>query len=376
MQKVDLLIRNGRVIDPARNLDAIANVAVRQGEIVACEAEISAKKEIDASGCIVAPGLIDHHGHINYLGSDIGSPPDLTAIPGGVTAMADCGCTGVSNCRAFYDQLKNCLIKTKLYINVSPLGQSTKQFTEQIDPESWDYEQFETAFRYCGDDALGLKIRISNKIVGASGLKTLVAGLAYAERLGKHVLVHVPDPPVPQAEVVELLRPGDIFCHVYHQKGFTILENGSVSRAVLKARERGVLFDSAHGQNNFSWQVAEAAVSEGFFPDIISSDLTSKTFCSAPLYNMPYILTKFLLLGMDLRDVIRCVTVNPAKVMGLKGGTLAPGSCADIAILKLKDGHYSFPDSMGEIRNWDHLLVNQLTVLDGTVVYRNPEFFG
>ena len=270
------------------------------------------------------------------------------------------------------------MIRTKLYINVSPLGQSTKQYAEYIDTESWSLEQFERAFDYCGEDALGLKIRICEKVVRGTGLHVLEKGIEYAKKLSRRVLVHVPESPVPQSDVLALLRKNDIFCHVYHQKGFTIIENGRVSDAAWNARRRGVIFDAAHGQNNFSWAVAEAAIAEGFFPDVISSDLTSKTFCRAPLYNLPYIMSKFLLLGMSLTEVIRCVTETPARIIGAEGqlGTLKLGSFADITLLKLVPGSYTIPDSMHQNRQAKQLLVNQMTILNGEIMYRNPTFFG
>ena len=57
-----LLIKNGRVMDPASGLDRICDVAIAGGRIVSLQtpgADFSPNKTIDATGCIVAPGLID-----------------------------------------------------------------------------------------------------------------------------------------------------------------------------------------------------------------------------------------------------------------------------------------------------------------------------
>ena len=60
----DLVIANGRVMDPESGLDGVRNVGIRGGKIAAISAEaLEGKKTIDAKGLIVAPGFIDLHEH-------------------------------------------------------------------------------------------------------------------------------------------------------------------------------------------------------------------------------------------------------------------------------------------------------------------------
>ena len=57
-----ILIKNGRVINPASGFDALADVAIAAGRIVsigAVPADFAPNKTIDASGCVVVPGLVD-----------------------------------------------------------------------------------------------------------------------------------------------------------------------------------------------------------------------------------------------------------------------------------------------------------------------------
>jgi dihydroorotase len=207
-------------------------------------------------------------------------------------------------------------------------------------------------------------------------MESLIKGIEVAEEFNTKILLHPSDPPVPVGEVLGLMRNGDIYCHVYNDQGFTVLENGEVCDAAWKARERGVLFDLAHGGRNFSWEVAEKAFKEGFYPDLISSDTTTKTWNYKPIYNLPNVMSKALFLGMGISDVIRCVTDNAAEAMNMGGewGTLTAGTCADIAILKLKEGHYPLVDANGMVREAKHLLVPQCTIVDGQMLYRNAEF--
>lgn len=116
----------------------------------------------------------------------------------------------------------------------------------------------------------------------------------------------------------------------------------------------------------------------GFLPDIISTDLNTVTWCKPPLYNLLSVLSKFLLLGVPLEKILACVTSTPARLMGEEGelGTLAPGSCADIAILRVAERPVEFVDTEGERRNGRQLVLPMATLLDGVLVWRSQELCG
>lgn len=91
--KDSLLIRGGRVIDPANNIDEIADVLVVDGKISAVEPDIkfSAQQEYDAAGKIVAPGLIDMHVHFREPGQEAKEDfvsGSKAAVAGGYTTVA------------------------------------------------------------------------------------------------------------------------------------------------------------------------------------------------------------------------------------------------------------------------------------------------
>ena len=88
-----ILIKNGRVVDPARNFDEIADVAIAAGRVLAIgrtPPDFAPNRTIDARGCIVAPGLVDlaarlrepGHEHEGMLESEMAA-----AVAGGVTSL-------------------------------------------------------------------------------------------------------------------------------------------------------------------------------------------------------------------------------------------------------------------------------------------------
>ena len=179
------------------------------------------------------------------------------------------------------------------------------------------------------------------------------------------------------AQREELLRPGDVFCHCYHAKGNTILDDkGHVSKEIWEAKKRGVLFDAANGKSNFAFSVAEPAMAEGFFPDIISTDLTCLTIYKDYSFGLPYVLSKYICMGMPVDQVLKAATETPAKWLGKETeiGTLAPGARADIAVFRWKEMPVTYRDARGDSYCGKGLLIPQMTVKDGVIVFRQPDF--
>ena len=377
VEELDLRIENGRIFDPASHRDEIGTIGVRNGKIEPASPETPAKLTVDASGCCVFPGFVDWHTHLFSRGSGFGIDPDLF-FASGVTTAVDMGSAGHANVAALLQELSGRDMDTQVYMNVSPVGQVGYGINEPLGDEALRSPHWNEVLDRYGSRIAGLKLRISKPIVGELGLQPLDTAEELAQEYGLPLCVHTTNPPESQIEVLARLRKGDIFSHVYHQVGYTILdEQGHVLPQAWQAKERGVLFDVGHGRVNFSFAVAEQAIRQGFFPDIISTDATPATYGKKTAYkDMACLLSRFLSLGMSLEQVIRCVTVNLAAQLGRAGeiGTLAVGSRADIAICRQTEAEVTFADSLGEVRTGDCVLVPCMTIAKGRIVACQSDF--
>jgi dihydroorotase len=89
---MDLLVKNGRVVDPARNIDTTTDVLIRDGKIASIgKADASGISVFDAAGLIVAPGFFDIHVHLREPGTEEAETIESggnAAVAGGFTAVA------------------------------------------------------------------------------------------------------------------------------------------------------------------------------------------------------------------------------------------------------------------------------------------------
>ncbi|MBR4578260.1 MAG: amidohydrolase family protein [Oscillospiraceae bacterium] len=372
--KADLLIRNGRLLDPAIGLDQKGDLAIKDGRILRLGAvDFTPALEMDAEGCLVTPGWIDCHGHLYEKGTTNGIPVDLVSIPMGTTAMADAGSTGVANYRGLLDYLRSAKVKCRMMLNVASGGiVIPSKVPESVDPATWEPEAIRDAIGKIGPYFMGLKIRISRPIVKDLSLEPLKRAVELAEELGCRVVVHATDPSAPMGEMAQLLRRDDIICHIYHGTGHTILdENARVDKKILQARERGVIMDAASGRGNFSFKVASCAIRDGFLPDSISTDITMLNWHHPYAGTLPAVMSKYLELGMNVPQIIERVTSGPALQLGIAGiGSLREGSCADLTVSKLEDADVSFVDREGTQIRCKKLFSPKATLIDGEILYR------
>lgn len=374
----DIIIKNGRILDPGQNLDQKADVAISNGEIVQISPQINepAVRTVNAEGCIVCPGLMDIHTHINYRGQDNGMAVDLGNIPYGVTYAVDAGSTGISSYRAFLLMLNSCDTRTKVFLNVSPTGLiMPSKVEEPVDPSLWDRASFDEAIREYGDAILGFKIRISKNIVKELGIAPLDATVELAQSYHKKVMIHATNPPIPMAEVVEHMRSGDIISHIYHGNGLHLFADGEMSERVREAQRRGICMDVSPGQGNFSIAVARRAIAEGFLPDTISTDMNRANWNHPMVFSLTAVMSKMMALGMQLPDVIQATTWNAAKAIGEEKrlGALLVGRSADITVLRQVNRPVTWFDKYGNIAQGTTVLSPVSTIVNGKLLYQSIE---
>jgi predicted amidohydrolase len=379
--KVDFRITGGTIIDPERGVNAPGEVLTRGNAIVgaAQQETIEAQTAINAEGCLVLPGLIDFHAHLYGGGTESGVPADSALLPMGVTTGVDAGSCGSANYESFVRTAAAASqVRIFSFINISPEGLIVTRYPEELNPEYYDEARITELFQRYRGQCLGLKIRLSKELVGDLGGSPLEHTLQLAERIGCAVTVHTTNPPIPPEAIAEMLRPGDVYCHMYQGIGDTIVGgDGKVRPQIYEARRRGVIFDTANGRKNFSFRVAKAALSEGFLPDIISSDVTRKTLFSDFVFSLPFTMMKFLRLGVPIEKVVAGCTSAPARQIGMQGklGTLAPGAFADVAIFRReKKQPLLVRDDSGDSITVDDWLIPQMTILGGKIAYRQIDF--
>jgi dihydroorotase len=352
--RYDTILRNGRVIDPASGLDRICDLAIKDGKIMALGETINpadGQQVEDLSGLVVAPGLIDIHVHaygpLGFL------DPDTIGVLSGVTAMVDAGSAGPYN----YPELEallggQCGTDWFCFLHLPPLGVTganekhhkyARSITSIPLAQMIDWAEEE------GSHIRGLKIGAFGDI----GMEPVQLAKFIARILKVPLYIHIGDflnrpKQMTTPKVLDLLDAGDMATHVYTSVyGGPFTESCLAVNELKAAQERGVVLDVGFGSFNFSFAMARAGFERGIFPDTISSDLQNINVMK-PARSLCHVMSIFLNLGMGLLDVLDRVTARAPKAIGEGGeqwrGRIANGGVADLSILKIEEGNYSFAD--------------------------------
>ena len=365
----DLIIKGGRVIDPSMGLDAVRDVAIAQGRIAAVAADISgdATETIDARGKIVAPGLIDIHVH---AAKSKEGPP--MCLQDGVTGWVDAGSGGADNIDQVAAVARGAPQIGRVLVNIARTGVVTPE-GELHDINSANVALAQGAIARHRDVVVGVKARLSNNVAGANDLEALRRAQEAAAPFNLPVMIHVGQNYSPLRSILALLKRGDIVTHVYAPGMNGILDDKGVLFAeVMAAHRRGVVFDFGNGVNDhFDWDTVEKATRQGLWPDTFSTDWNVKSKTSG-VVDLPNVMSKFIMLGMPLNQIIACATVNAARLFPAfdDRGTLNVGAPADVAIMELREGTFDFLDNYKGVRSGRQRLFPAATVLAGKNVAR------
>ena len=376
-QPYELLLKGGRVIDAKQNIDAIRDVAIGQGKIAAVAENIpasQARQVVDVRSLIVAPGLVDIHVHVfaatmdrEYTGES-GIRPDGFTFRTGVTTVVDAGSSGWRN----FEQFKHLVIdrvqtRVLAMLNIVGNGMGGRLDVEQDVSDMEPEKTAEMAKRY-KDNVVGIKVAHYKGPEWVAIERAVSAG----KLAGVPVMVDFADfrPERPfQDLVLTKLRPGDIYTHAYLTAVPMLDGDGKVLPYLFEAKKRGIIFDVGHGAGSFSFRQAIPAVRQGFVPDSISTDFHVESM-NAGMKDLLNVMSKFLNMGMPIADVIARTTRNPAREIGREEfGTLAVGSPADVAVLRLVSGEFGFIDSARRRMAGTQKLVCELTIKNGRTMY-------
>ena len=384
-QTFEILIKGGHVIDPKNNISEIFDVAINHGKIIKVAKNIdpkNASRVIDARGMYIVPGLIDIHTHVfygpdperNYCDGTKSVLPDAFTFRSGVTTVVDAGSSGWKDFPVFKKKIiDSSQTRVLAFLNIVGAGMRGRKYEQ--DTIEMDGNKAAMTARQYREYIVGIKVahyrgsdwKPVDEAVNAGNLANIPLMIDFGSN---------PAPLSIRELFLKRMRSGDIFTHCFADlKGREpIVDTGTkkLKPFVWEAKKRGILYDVGYGGISFSFSQAIPAVKAGFYPNTISSDMHA-----GDKYKMKDILdimSEFLALGMNIRDVIGTVTWNPAKeIKHQELGNISVGTEADIAILRVLNNHVELYDHTGYKIDGTKKFTCEMTIRSGKIVYRAGE---
>ncbi|MGY8879825.1 MAG: amidohydrolase family protein [Dehalococcoidia bacterium] len=378
----DLVISGGRVLDPANNVDAKLDIAVSNGKIAAVEANIDAsasKRVVDASGLVVTPGLIDLHTHAaggirKPVNDDFMVDPDTAGVSAGITTILDAGSIGALNSGGLVNYLvPNAKTRLLALLNIGKMG--VANLPEVKSSSDIDHASSVQVIQSAPNIIKGVKARMVTPGITALGNDMPKAAKAITDEAGGFVMVHVGDiaaqdpiaADLTPTLLTDILTKGDVVTHTLSGAVGALLADGSLISQAQEARNNGVYFDVGVGGGNFTFASAQAVIDQGFMPDTISSDITAMGIYAGPVFSLTECMGKVMTLGISFEDAIKMTTSKPAEILGIADdlGSLSVGTTADISIVDLVEGDFSFIESSGTTKAGSQAIKPVMAIKDG-----------
>ena len=356
------------MIDPSLRLDAIRDIGIAAGRIVAVEANLAgdATATIEARGKLVVPGLIDIHTH----GARSADGPPMM-LEDGVTGWIDAGSQGADRIGDPVAVAKGSPQPGRVLINIGRAGILPDGDT--MDLATADVEAARDAIARNREFIVGVKARLSRDVAGSNDYEVLRRAQQVASAFDLPVMIHIGQSQSPLPKLLDLLKRGDIVTHMFAPPPNSMIDDtGRILPAVLAARRRGVWFDIGNGQTgHMRWDTVGAIMKAGFWPDTFSTDWSTNSRRTG-VVDLPNCMSKLLGYGMTIPEAIALATINPARVFPLFNdrGTLNVGAPADVAVLELRDGNFEFLDNFKGTTTGRQRLFPFATVLAGKKVAR------
>ena len=355
----DLLIKGGSVVDPVGLTTTVSDIGVSGRRVAAIGpglSEADAARLVDARGLLVTPGLVDLHVHVWSGVAELAIDNDPHHLARGATTVVDAGSSGANTFPGFRRYvIEPSLTRTLAFLHISGMGQLDLEIGELEDIRWARVGRAVEMARANPDTIVGIKLRLSTVLVASNARTAFDRAHDATAAIGKPLMLHIGgtvDSTFTLEDALARLRPGDIVTHSFTGWPPGIVDSaGRIIDAAVDARRRGVLFDVGHGAGSFSFRTAEAALADGFAPHTISSDLHVANV-NGPVYDLVTTLSKFLLLGLSIEEVIAMATARPAHAIGRSSeiGRIAVGGVADLSLLRLVEGRFTLHDTRGESR--------------------------
>jgi len=375
----DLILQGGHVLDDKNHVDAVMDVAIKDGKIAKVANSIpanSALKTINVKGLYVTPGLIDIHFHAfinpgerNSYAGDNSIPPDGFTFRAGVTTVVDAGCSGWKNFEDFKDRIID-RSKTRVFAMLNIVGSGMRG--EKYENNLADMD---------GEATAKMALKYPNVVVGIKTAhyagpewtpveQAVIAGTKANIPVMVDFGTNHPESRPLYDLLTKKLRPGDIYTHMYsglrnEQDPVTM----GPSKAFIEGRKRGVFFDTGTGGGSFKFSLAVPMVKDGFIPDSISTDLHIGSMNGAT-HDELNVASKMMAIGLSLKEAVAEMTSHPAhEIKHEELGNLSEGSIADVAVIRLEQGHFGFTDMVNRRFDGTQKLVCEMTLKDGKIVY-------
>lgn len=381
-----VLLRNVRRIDPTDHLDDVVDLLIDDGVVArigppgdSADWELPTQVEtIDATGCVVCPGLVDLHCHT--FGAAGVADPDSIGVRAAVPTIVDAGGAGAATIDDFAaTKIADAKTRIRVFMAVEAGGitePESSHNTRRTIPE------MQTASL---DDFLGAFQRHETRIAGLKVWGTSAAGVQWighaatlSDLVGRPLMVHIGELDTPEADpitgdVLDHLQGGDVVTHCFTgAPGAIVAADGTIRPEAIAGRERGIVFDCAPGGANLSFDRALAAMEQGFLPDVISSDLHRHSV-THPTVSLLHVMSWFLALGMSLRATIERASVAPADVADTPTGRPLVGEPATLSLFRIARRRTIFADGSGGRVVGDEVLEPVGCLLDGRWFDADPD---
>ncbi len=425
---MNLLVRGGRVIDPRTGRDETADVLIKDGRIEAVSPDLpvpSAVPQLPAEGCVVCPGLIDMHVHLREPGHEYKetiASGTRAAAAGGFTAVACMPNTEPINDNQSVTRYILETAEDEGIVRVYPVAAvSVDQAGEQL-TEVWDLKS--AGARALSDDG--------RPVVTAALMRR---ALEYAHQAGLPVISHCEDLslsahgsmnegvvstrlglggiPAAAEEImvfreISLARLTGCPVHIAH------VSTAGAVYLIRRAKEEGVpvtaetcphyftLTEHAvegfntHAKMNPPLRTAKdvTAIKKGLADGVLDVIATDHAPHSVLEKEVEFEQAAFGIIGLetalpltlrlvregviDLTRALMALSTRPAEILGVEGGTLAPGSPGDLTIIDL-DRPLVVDPAAGQSKSrntpfggWRLLGQAAYTVVNGRVVWPEP----